>query len=104
MTTPLVAGLSVAAAAVAARSALGYYTAWKASPRLRRVFEGGFEAVMTKREAANILAVRCALFRAARSCAPRPLRLLLPRLHLACNQSHAAHPEGRAGSLRRRRW
>ena len=58
-TTPLVAGLTVAAAALTARSAIQYYQVWKVTPRLRKFYEGGFEATMDKREAALILGLRC---------------------------------------------
>ena len=59
-TTPLVAGLTVAAAALTARQALQFYAVWKATPRLRKFYEGGFQATMDKREAALILGLRCA--------------------------------------------
>jgi DnaJ family protein C protein 19 len=58
-TTPLVMGLSVAAAALSARSALQYYQVWKLTPRLRKFYEGGFEEKMDRREAALILGLRC---------------------------------------------
>ena len=64
-TTPLVAGLSVAAAALTARSAIQYYQVWKVTPRLRKFYEGGFEPVMDKREAALILGLRCVARRRA---------------------------------------
>lgn len=55
--TPLVAGLAVAGAAMAARYGLQAWNAVKAGggPKLRKYYEGGFAAAMTKREAALIL-------------------------------------------------
>ena len=68
--TPLIAGLSVAAVALTARAGIQYHAAWKAAgPRLRNFYEGGFEQVMDKREAALILGLRCASVRVA---APQP--------------------------------
>ncbi|KAJ0980409.1 hypothetical protein J5N97_008664 [Dioscorea zingiberensis] len=61
MATPLVAGLSVAAAAISARYALQAWQAFKARPfvpRARRFYPGGFQQVMTRREAALILGIR----------------------------------------------
>ncbi len=58
--TPLVAGLSVAAVALTARSALQWYQVYKVTPRLRKFYEGGFEEKMDRREAALILGLRCA--------------------------------------------
>jgi DnaJ family protein C protein 19 len=59
MTTPLVAGLAVGAAAFGARAALTAYHAWKAAPtRLRAFYKGGFLPEMTRREAALILGLR----------------------------------------------
>ena len=58
MATPLVAGLTIAATALAARHSLQLYQVWRSTPRLRRVFEGGFQSVMDRREAANILGIR----------------------------------------------
>ena len=69
-TTPLVAGLTVAAAALTARSAIQYYQVWKVTPRLRKFYEGGFEATMDKREAALILGLRC-VRRRRNSVSPR---------------------------------
>jgi DnaJ family protein C protein 19 len=57
--TPLLAGLSVAAAALTARSAIQWYEVYKVTPRLRKFYEGGFESTMDRREAALILGVRC---------------------------------------------
>ncbi|KAL4441820.1 hypothetical protein ABPG77_003736 [Micractinium sp. CCAP 211/92] len=59
MTTPLVAGLAVGAAAYGARTALQAFQAWKtAGPRMRQFYKGGFQSEMTRREAALILGVR----------------------------------------------
>ncbi|KAL6998250.1 hypothetical protein U1Q18_008376 [Sarracenia purpurea var. burkii] len=59
MTTPLLAGFAVAAAAYAGRYSILAWQAFKARPpRLRRFYEGGFQPAMTKREAALILGVR----------------------------------------------
>ncbi|KAF2941601.1 mitochondrial import inner membrane translocase subunit TIM14-3 isoform X1 [Oryza sativa Japonica Group] len=59
--TPLVAGLSVAAAAMGSRYMLQAWQAFRtraAMPRVRRFYPGGFEREMTRREAALILGVR----------------------------------------------
>ncbi|PSC73057.1 mitochondrial import inner membrane translocase subunit TIM14-1 [Micractinium conductrix] len=59
MTTPLVAGLAVGAAAYGARAALQAFNAWKtAAPRMRAFYKGGFQPEMNRREAALILGVR----------------------------------------------
>lgn len=59
MTTPLIAGLAVGAAAYAARAAVEIVNGWKAAgPRMRQFYKGGFLQDMTKREAAQILGVR----------------------------------------------
>ena len=59
MTTPIVAGVGVAAMAMTGRAAILAFEAWKtAPPRVRRFYEGGFEPEMTRREAALILGVR----------------------------------------------
>ncbi|XP_004494836.1 mitochondrial import inner membrane translocase subunit TIM14-3-like [Cicer arietinum] len=59
MTTPLIAGVAVAAAAYAGRYGILAWQAFKARPpTLRRFYEGGFQATMTRREAALILGVR----------------------------------------------
>ncbi|OMO72569.1 hypothetical protein CCACVL1_17713 [Corchorus capsularis] len=61
MVAPIIAGLAVAAAAYAGRYSVQAWQAFKARPptaRLRRFYEGGFQAVMTRREAALILGVR----------------------------------------------
>lgn len=62
--TPLIAGLSVAAAALAGRYGIQAWQAFKARPptaRMRKFYEGGFQPKMTRREAALILGVRCVL-------------------------------------------
>ncbi|XP_049362745.1 mitochondrial import inner membrane translocase subunit TIM14-1-like [Solanum verrucosum] len=59
--TPLIAGLSVAAAALAGRYGIQAWQAFKARPptaRMRKFYEGGFLPKMTRREAALILGVR----------------------------------------------
>ena len=59
MTTPIIAGASVAALALTGRAAILSFEAWrKAPPRMRKFYDGGFEPEMTKREAALILGVR----------------------------------------------
>ena len=59
MTTPIVAGMGVAAVAMTGRAAILAFEAWKtAPPRMRKFYEGGFEPEMTRREAALILGVR----------------------------------------------
>ena len=59
MTTPIIAGASVAALALTGRAAILSFEAWrKAPPRVRKSYDGGFEPEMTKREAALILGVR----------------------------------------------
>lgn len=59
MTTPLLAGLGVAAAAFTGRAAIQAFNAFKtAPPRLRQFYKGGFQQEMTRREAAQILGVR----------------------------------------------
>ncbi|XP_062159259.1 mitochondrial import inner membrane translocase subunit TIM14-3-like [Alnus glutinosa] len=61
MTTPLVIGASVASAAIGARYMIAAWQAFKARPpipRVRRFYYGGFDNVMTRREAALILGVR----------------------------------------------
>ncbi|KAK7345598.1 hypothetical protein VNO77_16204 [Canavalia gladiata] len=57
--TPFIAGVAVAAAAYAGRYGIQAWQALKARPpRARRFYEGGFQASMTRREAALILGVR----------------------------------------------
>ncbi|GAB2229665.1 hypothetical protein Droror1_Dr00013915 [Drosera rotundifolia] len=61
MTTPLMAGMAVAATALAGRYGIQAWQAFKARPprpRMRRFYEGGFQQQMTRREAALILGVR----------------------------------------------
>ncbi|GAV73407.1 DnaJ domain-containing protein [Cephalotus follicularis] len=61
MESPLVLGTTVAAAAFAGRYLILSWQAFKARPaipRARRFYHGGFEQVMTRREAALILGVR----------------------------------------------
>lgn len=62
--TPFVAGLAVAATAYAGRYGIAAWQAFKARPpSLRKFYEGGFQATMTRREAALILGVRyCPFF------------------------------------------
>ncbi|CAH2054337.1 unnamed protein product [Thlaspi arvense] len=58
---PLIAGAAVAAAAYAGKYGIEAWQAFKARPprpRLRKFYEGGFQATMTRREAAMILGVR----------------------------------------------
>ncbi|KAJ6699125.1 hypothetical protein OIU79_012396, partial [Salix purpurea] len=60
MTTPLIMGMAVAATAYAGRYGIQAWQAFKARPptaRMRKFYEGGFQAVMTRREAALILGV-----------------------------------------------
>ncbi|KAG0500812.1 hypothetical protein HPP92_000884 [Vanilla planifolia] len=59
--TPFLAGLAVAAAALAGRYGVQAWQAYKARPavpRLRRFYEGGFQPSMTRREAALILGIK----------------------------------------------
>jgi len=57
--TPLVTGLVVAAGAYAGRYGILAWQAFKARPAgMRKFYEGGFKAIMDKREAARILGVR----------------------------------------------
>ncbi|CAH9099076.1 unnamed protein product [Cuscuta epithymum] len=61
MTTPLIAGVAIAAAACAGRYGIVAWQAFKARPptaTMRKFYEGGFEPKMTRREAARILGVR----------------------------------------------
>ncbi|EYU42589.1 hypothetical protein ABFS83_14G115600 [Erythranthe nasuta] len=61
MSSPLMAGLAVAAAALAGRYSIQAWQAIKARPptaRMRKFYEGGFQQTMTRREAALILGVR----------------------------------------------
>jgi DnaJ homolog subfamily C member 19 len=59
--TPLIAGLAVAATALAGRYGVQAWQAYKARPivpRMRKFYEGGFQPTMNRREAALILGVR----------------------------------------------
>lgn len=59
--TPFLAGLAVAAAALAGRYGIQAWQAFKARPptaKMRKFYEGGFQPTMTKREASLILGVR----------------------------------------------
>ncbi|ONK67832.1 uncharacterized protein A4U43_C05F4250 [Asparagus officinalis] len=61
MVTPFIAGMTLAAAALAGRYSIQAWQAYKARPivpRMRRFYEGGFQSTMTRREAALILGVR----------------------------------------------
>ncbi|KAG8368191.1 hypothetical protein BUALT_Bualt15G0019600 [Buddleja alternifolia] len=61
MSSPLIAGLAVAAAAYAGKYGIQAWQAFKARPptaRMRKFYEGGFQPKMTRREAALILGVR----------------------------------------------
>ncbi|XP_042423716.1 mitochondrial import inner membrane translocase subunit TIM14-3-like [Zingiber officinale] len=61
MAMPLIASLTVAAAAMGGRYMIQAWQAFKARPivpRVRRFYPGGFEQQMTKREASLILGVR----------------------------------------------
>ncbi|CAN6921715.1 unnamed protein product [Brassica oleracea] len=58
---PILAGVAVAAAAYAGKYGIEAWQAFKARPprpKLRKFYEGGFQAAMTRREAALILGVR----------------------------------------------
>ncbi|XP_027185242.1 mitochondrial import inner membrane translocase subunit TIM14-1-like [Coffea eugenioides] len=61
MATPFLAGLAVAATALAGRYGIQAWQAFKArSPKstTRKFYEGGFQPKMTRREAALILGIR----------------------------------------------
>ncbi|CAI8602645.1 unnamed protein product [Vicia faba] len=59
METPFMTGVVVAAAAYAGRYGIQAWQAFKARPAgMRKFYEGGFHAIMNKREAARILGVR----------------------------------------------
>ncbi|CAN8259925.1 unnamed protein product [Cochlearia groenlandica] len=58
---PIIAGVAVAAAAYAGKYGIEAWQAFKARPprpRFRKFYEGGFQATMTRKEAAMILGVR----------------------------------------------
>ncbi|KAI5673956.1 hypothetical protein M9H77_14320 [Catharanthus roseus] len=58
MATPFVIGTGVGAAALGCRYMMRWWQAVLARPRIRRFYPGGFQQVMTEREAALILGVR----------------------------------------------
>lgn len=69
---PLIAGLAVAAAALASRYSIQAWHAYKARPivpRMRKFYEGGFQPAMTRREAGLILGVRYISYKSI-ICAP----------------------------------
>ncbi|XP_077230170.1 mitochondrial import inner membrane translocase subunit TIM14-1-like [Tasmannia lanceolata] len=58
---PLITGISVAATTLGGRYMIQAWQSFKArpiDPRARRFYEGGFQQVLTKREAALILSIR----------------------------------------------
>jgi DnaJ family protein C protein 19 len=69
--TPLIMGMAVAATAYAGRYGIQAWQAFKArapTARMRKFYEGGFQSVMTRREAALILGVRyCVRFSTVRN-------------------------------------
>ncbi|KAL3529440.1 hypothetical protein ACH5RR_008762 [Cinchona calisaya] len=58
MASPLIVGTAIGGAALGARQLIRSWQAFKAAPRIRRFYPGGFETTMTRREAALILGVR----------------------------------------------
>ncbi|KAL3614027.1 hypothetical protein CASFOL_042101 [Castilleja foliolosa] len=61
MESPLIAGLTIAAAAYAGKYSIQAWQVFKSRPatvRMRKFYEGGFQPKMTRREAALILGVR----------------------------------------------
>ncbi|KAL8210658.1 hypothetical protein R6Q57_005095 [Mikania cordata] len=61
MATPFIAGLAIAAAAMAGKYGIQAWHSFKTRPlrpKSRRFYEGGFQPTMTRREAALILGVR----------------------------------------------
>ncbi|KAH0668149.1 hypothetical protein KY290_028989 [Solanum tuberosum] len=58
MSTPLVVGTTIGAAALGARYLIRAWQTFKAAPRVRMFYPGGFDRDMTRREAALILGVR----------------------------------------------
>ncbi|KAJ8563316.1 hypothetical protein K7X08_031768 [Anisodus acutangulus] len=58
MASPVVVGTTIGAAALGARYLIQAWQTFKAAPRVRRFYPGGFERAMTRREAALILGVR----------------------------------------------
>ncbi|KAJ7970406.1 Mitochondrial import inner membrane translocase subunit TIM14 [Quillaja saponaria] len=61
MATPFLAGLAIAAAALAGRYGIQAWQSFKArppKPRICKFYDGGFQPTMTRREAALILGIR----------------------------------------------
>ncbi|KAF7728953.1 hypothetical protein EC973_005348 [Apophysomyces ossiformis] len=61
MSTPIIIGFAVAGAATAGRLGLRAFQEWQKmpkTPRMSKFYKGGFEAKMSKREAALILGLR----------------------------------------------
>lgn len=59
--TPFLAGLAVAAAALAGKYGIQAWQSFKSrppKPKIRKFYDGGFQPTMTKREAALILGIR----------------------------------------------
>ncbi|KAH7277451.1 hypothetical protein KP509_39G052400 [Ceratopteris richardii] len=54
----MLTGLTVAAAALAGKYSIQAWKSFMARPRVRKFYPGGFQSVMTRREAALILGVR----------------------------------------------
>lgn len=62
--TPFIAGVAVAATALAGRYGIQAWQAFKARPprpKFKKFYEGGFQPTMTRREAALILGIRSKL-------------------------------------------
>lgn len=57
-TTPLIAGVSIAVAAVSLRAGIQQFIKYQAMPKKLHYYKGGFLPEMTRREAALILGVR----------------------------------------------
>ncbi|KAJ6727192.1 hypothetical protein OIU79_005168 [Salix purpurea] len=61
MSTPFLAGLAIAGAALAGKYVIQAWQSFKArppKPRLRKFYDGGFQPKMTRRESALILGIR----------------------------------------------
>eukprot|EP01025_Chloroclados_australasicus_P067185 TRINITY_DN9292_c0_g1_i3.p2 TRINITY_DN9292_c0_g1~~TRINITY_DN9292_c0_g1_i3.p2 ORF type:complete len:109 (-),score=4.03 TRINITY_DN9292_c0_g1_i3:600-926(-) len=58
MATPMIIGLSVATAALVARSSIIGFTNFMSRPRVRNFYKGGFLPEMSRREAGLILGLR----------------------------------------------
>ncbi|XP_011010347.1 PREDICTED: mitochondrial import inner membrane translocase subunit TIM14-1 isoform X2 [Populus euphratica] len=61
MATPFLAGLAIAAAALAGKYGVQAWQSFKArppKPRIRKFYDGGFQPKMTRKEAALILGIR----------------------------------------------